>query len=115
MRIVTWSIGIVVGLVFILFAVSNRQIVELGLWPLEGRIAVPLFLPILACAFSTFVLGGVIAWVSGSRWRRLARRRGRHVEELELRLRTLRERPAPSPAAVQPGPPALRQISGGRS
>ena len=119
MRILSWSVGIVLGLIIVLFALSNRQPVDLGLWPLEGRLALPVFAPVLACAFVTFILGGIVAWLSGSSWRRIARRRGRRIQDLEQRVRTLEERlNAPAAAAADPRPqqpPALRQIPGGRS
>ena len=114
MRILSSSIGIVLGLAIILFALSNRQPVDLGFWPLDGRISLPLFAPVLVCAFVAFFVGGVVAWMSGSRWRRTARRRGRRIQELELRIRSLEERLSTAAAARTP-PPALRQIPGGRS
>ena len=116
MRILSWSIGIVLGLAIILFALSNRQPVDLGFWPLDARVSLPLFAPVLACAFVAFFLGGIVAWVSGSRWRRTARRRGRRIQELELRIRSLEERlSSPTTLVSRPNPPALRQIPGGRS
>ena len=115
MRILSGSVAIVLALVVILFAVSNRQPVELGLWPLDGRIVVPLFVPVLVCGFATFVIGGVVSWISGSRWRRLARRRGHRVQELEARLRQAEERPAATDSIPRRQAPALRQIPGGRN
>ena len=131
MRILSWAIGLVLALVIILFAVSNRQVVELALWPLQGTVPVRLFIPILAFSFLAFLLGGFIAWLSNSSWRRLARRCGRQVDELEHRLRATQERldaaKAPLPHG-RPGVPAhnvtalptstanpaLRQVSGAR-
>ena len=113
MRILSWSIGIVLALAIVLFALSNRQPVELGLWPVEGRIAAPLFVPVLAFAFVAFVLGGLVTWLSATPWRRVARRRGRRIRELEQRIRALEGRL--EAASSRPPAPVLRQIPGGRS
>lgn len=116
MRIVTGSIAIVLGLIIVLFALSNRELADWAFWPLAGTLSLPLFLPVLVCAFVTLLAGGLVAWASGARWRRLARSRGRRVQALEEQVRALEERarmqaePAP-PTRTQP---VLRQIPGGR-
>lgn len=116
MRIVTGSIAIVLGLIIVLFALSNRESAEWAFWPLAGTLSLPLFLPVLACAFVALLAGGLIAWASGARWRRLARSRGRRVQALEERVRELEERARAEAEPTPPArtPPALRQIPGGR-
>ncbi len=117
MRVVSWSIAIVLGLLIVIFALSNRELAQWQLWPLAGTLDLPLFVPVLACAFVAFLLGGVVAWLSGASSRRLARRRGRRVAELEQQVRALEERlraSAEAPQAARPQP-VLRQIPGGRA
>lgn len=114
MRILSWSVGLALALVIVLFAISNRQWVDLGLWPLEGKLALPLFVPVLVCAFLGLLVGAFIAWLSAGHWRRLARQGSHRTRELELRIRTLEERRIAAEAAPRISPPALRQISGGR-
>ena len=116
MRIVTGSIAIVLGLIIVLFALSNREMAEWAFWPLAGTLRLPLFLPVLVCAFVALLAGGLAAWASGAHWRRLARRRGRRVQALEEQVRLLEERgrAQPEPAFPPRSQPVLRQIPGGR-
>src|SRR5690606_37682266 len=92
MRLISWIVALVVGIAIVLFAISNREIVQIGFWPLEGSIALPLFVPVLVAGFVTFILGGIVTWLSAAPARRLSRRRQRRIEDLELRLARLEER-----------------------
>lgn len=56
----------------VLFALSNRQVVELRLWPLDFTWSVPLALAVLLPAAAAFFLGAAIVWLSDLP----ARRRG---------------------------------------
>ncbi|MFN4090725.1 MAG: lipopolysaccharide assembly protein LapA domain-containing protein, partial [Alphaproteobacteria bacterium] len=86
MRIISWIVALLVGVVLVLFAISNRQLVEVGLWPLDATLTVRLFLPVLVFGFVAFLAGGVVAWVSAAPARRLSRQRKRRVAELEQRI-----------------------------
>ena len=74
------------ALLFVLFAVSNRESVAVGLWPLPVVVEVPLFFVALVALLVGFVLGELAAWVAARRWRREVRRRGRRIEALENEL-----------------------------
>jgi len=56
----------------VLFALSNRQVVELRLWPLDFAWSVPLALAVLLPAAAAFFLGAAIVWLADLP----ARRRG---------------------------------------
>ena len=62
---------LVLTLLFIPFALSNRQSVALAFWPFEGVIEVPLYLLLVAVLALGIVLGGVARLVDrlGSRGR----------------------------------------------
>lgn len=49
----------------VLFAVSNRQIVTMTLWPLPFAFDMSLSFIVIAFALLFFVLGGMYAWVLG--------------------------------------------------
>lgn len=66
-------IGLPVAIVIILFAISNRHVVEVGFWPLPITVEVPAYILGLCTMGFGFVLGTVVAWFSGGSARRRAR------------------------------------------
>jgi len=87
MKILFWIFVLLVALVLALFAVSNRESVALGLWPVPFLVEIPLYVAMLAALSVGFVLGELAAWISGRRRRREARRRRRQLASLEGELR----------------------------
>ena len=87
MKLLFWIFVLLVALVLALFAVSNRESVALGLWPVPFLVEIPLYVAMLAALAVGFVIGEFAAWIAGSRWRREARRRRRHIASLEGELR----------------------------
>lgn len=67
-----WILFLPAAALVVLFALSNRQVVELRLWPFDVTWALPLGLAVLVPAAGTFLLGALIVWVSDLP----ARRRG---------------------------------------
>lgn len=125
MRIISWIIALVVGIAVVLFAISNRQIVDIGLWPLDGFISVPLYVAVLVFGLVAFILGGIVSWLSSAPARRVSRRRQRRIDELEKRIAQMeqKERARAEAAAAAAAhdvssrdlpSPELRRISGGR-
>ena len=92
MRAVSWAVMLVAALFLVPFAVSNRAIVSLGLWPLPFLIDLPLYLLALLLLLAGFVGGAAAAWIGGRRVRRELRRRRRRVEALERELKAARSR-----------------------
>ena len=86
MRIVYRAV-ILAGAVFlILFAVSNREMVSLGLWPLPFIIGLPLYLLFFFALLIGALLGAAAGWLAGRRNRSELRRRRRRIEALEREL-----------------------------
>ena len=68
------------------FALSNREHVSLGLWPLPFLVDLPLYLLVVLLLLAGFVIGAAATWIAGRRTRRELRRRRRRVEALEREL-----------------------------
>ena len=75
----------------VLIAVSNRQRVELGLWPLVETVSMPLFLLVPALLLLGVLIGLLLGWLGGGETRRNARALRRETERLRLDAETLRE------------------------
>lgn len=81
-----------IGLVIIVsFAVSNREKVEVALWPLPETLSIQLFWVFVLGLVVGAVLGGLGAWLGAMRKRRDARRLRRKAEDLEGQLRVIRQ------------------------
>src|SRR5713226_8200310 len=86
MKLVFWIVVVLVAAVLALFAMSNREAVALGLWPLPFALDLPLYLAILAALLIGFVAGALCVWIAGRPARRESRRRGRRIAALEREL-----------------------------
>jgi uncharacterized integral membrane protein len=73
-------------LAFIVFAVANRQRVELNLWPFFTLQDVPLFLLALGMLALGALAGALWMWLPLTRWRMRARSHERRIVELEAAL-----------------------------
>ena len=89
-RIATALITLPFLLLAILFAVSNREAVELTLWPLPYAATLPLFVTILIMLFLGFLLGAGFMWIEVLRARRQARILRRVADQQEQELNRLR-------------------------
>jgi hypothetical protein len=67
----------------VLVAISNREPVELGLWPLREKLVAPLFIMIVFLLLIGVLVGLLMGWFSNRRHRTQARHRGTEVERLE--------------------------------
>lgn len=76
MRIIRAAVAAIVVLLIVVFALSNRQLVNLGMWPTGYVWEVPLSLAVLAVA-ALFFVGGALLGGSGAL---SARRRARRAE-----------------------------------
>ena len=83
---------IVIGVLVVLFAISNRSTVILELWPFPYFMPFPFYGAVLAAAFLGFIGGAIIAWFSAGRQRRKARRTSRRASGLEQDLDKLKEK-----------------------
>ena len=101
MRLTFWLAGVPLLLIGAFFAVANREIVAVDLWPLGGRVNVPLFAALVGALYLGFLLGAMVAWWAGRRARgrgREARRRLARAEEENARLNARPESRPTTPA-----------------
>lgn len=92
MRRFGWIITIPLAALAVVFAVNNNGPSEIDLWPLPFQIELPLFALGFAGVLIGYFVGAVSAWVSGRRWRRLARTEARDIAVLKRSL-AAREEP----------------------
>jgi putative membrane protein len=85
-------ITLVLCLPLVLFALSNTQMVRLGLWPTDYSIDVHLSLAILLAMALAFLLGALVVWISELYQRRRARHAERTVRLLEAQIEELKHR-----------------------
>jgi putative membrane protein len=93
----------VVCLPLVLFALSNTEMVRLGIWPTDYSLEVHLSLAILIAMAFAFLLGAMVVWASELSQRRRARRAERSVRLLEAQIEALKAR-----AATSISPPPAR-------
>ena len=112
MRQLGWFVGGVFTVVAVVFAIHNNAKLPINLWPF-GFVDWPLYVVVLASIVVGFVIGSFLTWVSESRWRRLARKRGRRLSQLEKEIGALQpaaenaKAPATLPATTTPSGDAV--------
>jgi uncharacterized integral membrane protein len=77
-RIVSILVLVPLAIVFILFAVANREMVTLSLDPFDATrpaftYRMPLFILIFVLLLVGTLVGGIAAWLRQSKWRRVVR------------------------------------------
>jgi lipopolysaccharide assembly protein A len=82
----------VVCLPLVVFALSNTEVVRLGLWPTDYAIDVHISLAILIAMAIAFLLGAMVVWISELGQRRRARHAERTVRLLEAQIQDLKAR-----------------------
>lgn len=98
-KLLFWIFAVPLAVLIIIFSVNNRADVVLDLWPLDMVTApLPVFSVVLTNLLAGFLLGSIIAWLSGGEARKRARRMTRRAEaaerqlvEAEQRIRALEE------------------------
>ena len=86
MNAVYWLATLLAAVLLIPFALSNREHVSLGLWPLPFLVDLPLYFLVLLLLLAGFIIGAIATWIAGRHIRRELRRRRRRVEALEREL-----------------------------
>jgi putative membrane protein len=77
-------------LLLVLFALSNTQVVQLGLWPTGWSVTLPLSITVLAAMAVAFFLGALVLWVSTLAAIHRARRAEHQVKLLEAEVQQLK-------------------------
>lgn len=86
MRFLNSFIAVIVALLVILFAVSNRQPLTIEIWPLPYQLSLGLYAVILLTLALGFIAGAVGMWLVGGQKRRELRRLRRQTRDLEESL-----------------------------
>ncbi len=91
-------------LFLVLFVLSNREPVAIGLWPTDVAWQVPLSIAVLIAAAVAFLFGALLVWVGELGQRRRTRRaeaRARLLEEQVAELKARMEQWTPPPSSRQ--------------
>ncbi len=86
MKSLNTFLATLVALIIVLFAVSNREPVDLTFWPLPYQISLGLYAVILWAVFIGVLVGMIVSWIMGSARRRELREIRRRVRDLEESL-----------------------------
>ncbi len=97
MKIFAWGVALVIVLITIVFAINNRALIRLDLWPVTGPVPLPLYVLVLLGLLIGFVIGVSASWLAGGKWRRLARVRKREIDALVGEVAELKK-PGEQPA-----------------
>jgi uncharacterized integral membrane protein len=93
-KIVNVVIILPLAVIFLVFAVANRELVTLSFDPFNSSdpavsVSLPLFVIMIAALITGLIVGGVATWIGQRHWRRAAKRH-------ESEARTAREQLASS-------------------
>ena len=114
MRILYRAVFLVIAIFLILFAVSNRETVSVGFWPLPFLVDVPLYLLCFLSLFIGALIGVAIAWMAGHRNRRESSARRRRIEALERELMATQSQLDGHSAMAKTQLPTTRQLQDAR-
>jgi putative membrane protein len=89
-------------LVMVLFALSNPQHINIGLWPTDLTVEAPLSLVVLVGLGFGFFFGALALWFSAVGARMRARRAEASVRRLEAQVNALRTTPGSAMAVLPP-------------
>ena len=114
--------AILLGLIFVIFAVANRHFVTVSFDPFNSvnpsvAASMPLFALIIAVAILGVIAGGMATWFGQRRWRRAARQHEADARTAKAQLAELRSQALASRAEAQrlaPPPKAGFFASSGR-
>jgi uncharacterized integral membrane protein len=91
---------VLLGLIFVVFAVANRHLVTVSFDPFNSSnpsvgVTLPLFIVIIAVAIAGVVAGGSATWFRQRHWRRAARQYEADARQARAQLAGLRGGAAP--------------------
>ena len=98
--------AILLGLIFVTFAVANRHLVTVSFDPFNSTNpsvsqAMPLFVLIIVVAILGVIAGGCATWFGQRRWRRAARRHEADARSAKAQLAELRSQALASRSEAQ--------------
>lgn len=102
-RLISWLLGLPAAVVVVLFALSNRGTVTMGLWPFADGLEVPAYAAALVPLALGLILGLACGGLGALRARAAAAVLRRRVQSLESELGTLRAAPTvPISSSISP-------------
>ena len=111
MKVLSWLVGLPLAAIILLFVLSNRQGVTVGLWPFDDGPNLPVYLIVLLPLLVGFFAGALISGVKGLKHRRQARRQTKRADDLERQLDNLRTSSAEVNPALLPSRSGERKLS----
>lgn len=91
MKVLSWLIGLPLGLVAIIFAVVNRQAVSVDTWPFPWELQAPLYLLVLGALAVGLIAGSIFTWLAGTPVRGKALKESRRANTMAYQVEQLRE------------------------
>ena len=91
--------------VLVAFALSNQQVVRVGLWPTDIQVDLPLSIIVLLGSGLFFLAGALVTWGGSLSQGARARHAERTVRQLEAQVQALRAQRS-NPAGLLPPPGA---------
>lgn len=91
MKIFSSIFATFIALLALAFALSNRQLTTISLWPLAVEIQAPLCLLTLGTLLFGVLLGAILMWVNAMPHRRKSRRMRKHLAELQGKVSELQQ------------------------
>ena len=82
MRVLNTFLAVVVAVLVVLFAISNRAPVVVEIWPFPYQLQLGLYAVILLAVFIGFLAGLITAWLMGGKRRRELRTLRREAKDL---------------------------------
>ena len=107
MKWIIWAISLPLIIVAVVFAVANRHLVTLDIWPFELPVSLPLYQLLLGTLFVGLLIGWFFTFLSAGRSRATAREALYRAEVLERE--NSRQRPAAAAKTKAPGLPAVQR------
>ncbi|MFM2044070.1 MAG: hypothetical protein RLY86_2646 [Pseudomonadota bacterium] len=86
LRALSWLLTLPLALLVVSFAVSNRDSVALGLWPLPFTVALPAFVLVLGAFVIGFLGGGLVVWLGQHGHRKAERQHQSRADKLAHEL-----------------------------
>ncbi len=86
MRALNTFLAVVVAVLVVLFAISNRAPVVVEVWPFPYQLQLGLYAVILLAVFIGFLAGMTTSWLSGGKRRRELRTLRREAKDLQASL-----------------------------
>ena len=86
MKFLSWLLTLLVLALALCFALNNRQMTSLSLWPFGFEVQAPLYLFALGTFFGGMLIGSVIGWMSNLPHRMESRRLRRDIAGLHQKI-----------------------------